>query len=52
MIKKNVILVLFLLIIAIPVLFCTYTIIEKNIIEYGMEKKLSQERIQTITLEA
>ena len=50
--KKNIILIFLLCLVAMPLFFSVYTMIEKKIIEHRMQGKLEQECLQTITLEA
>ena len=52
MFKKNTILIFFLCLVAMPLLFSVYTIIEQKIIEHRMEEKLEQENLQVITIDA
>lgn len=50
--KKNTILIFLLCLVAAPLFFSVYTIIEKKIIEEQMEEKMEHENLQTVTLNA
>ena len=50
--KKDITLIFLLLLAAMPQLFSVCSLIEKKIIEYSMVKRLEQENLQTVTIDA
>ncbi len=50
--KKNITLIFFLFLVGMPLFFSVYTLIEKIIIEYGMEERLEEANLQTVTIDA
>ena len=52
MYKKNTILIFFLSLVAMPLFFSVYTIIEQKIIQHRMQEKLERGNLQIITVDA